>query len=90
MRDSGLFALNQPIFDKCSTYVETRELVFISKMFQKHMWNSNILSKDAGQWPSDILKKDVSRWPASLLKISLFHRYFSHVLLVKTNYLVRP
>ena len=28
--------------------------------------------------------------PASLLKISLFHRCFSNILLVKTNYLVYP
>ena len=26
-----------------------------------------------------------SRWPASLFKMSLFHRYFSNILLVKTN-----
>ena len=29
-----------------------------------------------------------SHWPASLLKISLFHRHFSNILPVKTNYLV--
>ena len=40
-------------------------------MFEKYLWKSDILSKDAGHRP------------ASLLKISLFHRYFLHVLLVK-------
>ena len=40
------------------------------------MWNSDILSKDAGS--------------VSLLKMSLFHRCFSNILLVKTNYLVYP
>ena len=30
----------------------------------------------------------IYRWPASLLKMSLFHRCFSNILLVKTNYLV--
>ena len=30
----------------------------------------------------------LSRWPASLLKMSLFHKCFSNILLVKTNYLV--
>ena len=29
-------------------------------------------------------------WPASLLKMSLFHRCFSNISLVKTNYLVYP
>ena len=28
-------------------YVETRYLVYISKMFEKHKWKSDILSKDA-------------------------------------------
>ena len=41
-------------------------------MFEKHLWKSDILS----------------RRPASLLKMSLFHRCFSNILLVKTNYLV--
>ena len=30
------------------------------------------------------------RWPASLLKMSRFHRGFSNILVVKTNYLVYP
>ena len=46
-------------------YVETRYLVYISKMFEKHKWKSDILSKDAGHRH------------ASLLKMSLFHRWFS-------------
>ena len=45
-------------------------------MFEKHLWKSDILSKDAGHRP------------ASLLKMSFFHSCFSNILLVKTNYLV--
>ena len=26
-------------------------MVFTSKMFEKHLWKSDILSKDAGRWP---------------------------------------
>ena len=36
-------------FDQCSTYAETRQLVFTSKMFEKHLRQSDILSKDAGR-----------------------------------------
>ena len=43
-------------------------------MFEKHLWKSDILSKDAED--------------ASLLKLLLFHRCFSNILLVETNYLV--
>ena len=42
-------------------------------MFEKHLWKSDILSKDAGH-PH-----------ASSLKISLFRRCFSNILLVKTT-----
>ena len=44
---------------------------FISKMFEKHLWKSDIVSKDA------------DHWPASLLKMSIFHRCFSNIQLVK-------
>ena len=37
------------LFDQCSIYGKTRYLVFTSKMFEKHLWQSDILSKDAGQ-----------------------------------------
>ena len=60
------------------SHVETRYLDFTCKMFEKHLWKSDILSKDA-----------VHR-PASLLKMRLFHGSFSNILLVKTNYLVYP
>ena len=53
----------------------TNQLVFTSKMFGKHLSKSDILSKVAGPWP------------ASLLEISLFHRFFSNILLLKTNYI---
>ena len=70
-----IWKIPQPIFDQCPTYVETRQLVFTSKMFEKHLWKSNILSKD-------VLN--------DLLKMSPFDRCFSNILLVKTNYLVYP
>ena len=46
---------------------------FYSKMFEKHVWNSDNLNKDAGHRP------------AALFKMSLFHRCFSIILLVKSN-----
>ena len=36
-------------FYQCSTYVDSRKLVFTSKMIDKHQWKSDILSKDEGQ-----------------------------------------
>ena len=33
-----------PIFDQCSTYGYTKQLVFTSNMFEKHLWKSDILS----------------------------------------------
>ena len=47
-------------------------------MFEKQDRKSGILSKNAGHRP------------AFLLKMSLFHRCFSNILLVNTNYLVYP
>ena len=63
----------KPIFDECFIYEQTRWLVFTSKMFEKHLWTSDILRKDAGHRP------------ASILKMSLFHRCFSNILLAETN-----
>ena len=34
------------MFGQYSTYAEARQMVFTSKMFQKHLWKSEILSKD--------------------------------------------
>ena len=39
-------------------------------------------------WKSDILSKDASDRPALLLKMSLFPRFISTILLIKTNYLI--
>ena len=50
-------------------------MVFTSKIFEKQLWKSDILSKDA------------AHRPASVLEISLFHRCFSNILLVKTIYI---
>ena len=48
----------------------------LAKYLKKHLWKSDILSKDPGHWP------------VSLYKMSLYHRYFLAYLPVKTNYLV--
>ena len=37
-------------------YVETRLLDFTSKMFEKHLRKSGILSKDTGHRPASLLK----------------------------------
>ena len=48
------------------------------------------LTDKPGSWflLAKCLKNTCGRWPASLLKMSLFHRCFSNILLVRTNYLV--
>ena len=38
--------------------------------------------------PEEFIYRQTDRWPASLLEMSPFHRWFSNILLVKTNYLV--
>ena len=37
------------MFDLC------RNQVIASKMFEKHLWKSDVLSKDAGRWPASLL-----------------------------------
>ena len=74
----GIIYVANALRETVSTYGKTRWMAFTSKMCEKHLWKSDILSKDAGHRP------------ASLCKMSVFHRRFSHILLVKTNYLVSP
>ena len=54
--------------------------LFLVKFVKKHVWKSDILSKDAGQWPASLVKmiltKDAGIWHASLLKMPLYQRYF--------------
>ena len=54
--------------------------LFLVKCVKKHLWKSDISSKDAGQWPvylvKMILTKDTGIWHASLLKMPLYYRYF--------------
>ena len=54
--------------------------LFLVKFVKKHLWKSDILSKDAGQWPASLVKmiltKDAGIWHASLLKMPLYQRYF--------------
>ena len=38
----GFVYIYQPIFDQCPTYVETRQLVLTSKIFEKHLWKSGM------------------------------------------------
>ena len=47
-------------------------------MFEKHLWKSDILSKDAGH----------RQVKMQVIDMLLFHKGFSNILLVKTNYLV--
>ena len=35
-------------FNQCSTYGKTRWMAFASKMCEKHLWQTDILKKDAG------------------------------------------
>ena len=59
------------------TKEETRFWFLLAKSAKIYLWQSEILSTDAGQWP------------ASLIIMSLFHRcFFKNILLVKTNYLI--
>ena len=56
-------------------------MAITSKMFEKQLWKSDILSKDA-------VKMQVNDLHFYLK--SLFHSCFSNILLVKANYLVCP
>ena len=38
----------KPISSQCSIFAETRWLVLISKLCEKQMWKSDMLSKDGG------------------------------------------
>ena len=70
----------QPIFDQFSNYVETRQLVFTSKMFEKHLCKSDILSKDAshlslnGTLVENGLRKFCMLKIVLLLKVSIIVR----------------
>ena len=44
------------ISSRFSTYGKNRCMVFTSKMCEKHLWESDILSKDAGHGPASLLK----------------------------------
>ena len=54
--------------------------LFLVKFVKKHLWKSDILSKDTGHWPASLVKmiltKDADTWHASLLKMSLYQSYF--------------
>ena len=64
-----MFHLNKP-----------SSLLLLTKCVKKHLWKSEILSKDAGEWPASmlamILTKDAGIWRAFLLKMLLYQRYF--------------
>ena len=50
--------------------------LLLAQCLKKHQWKNDISSKDAGHQL------------VTLLKMSFYHRCFSNILLVKTNYLV--
>ena len=54
--------------------------LFLVKFVKKHVWRSDILSKDAVQWLASLVKMilttDAGIWHASLLKMPLCQRYF--------------
>ena len=77
-RQISLLILSEfnPFSTSASLTDKLGKLVFTSKMFEKHLWKS------------DILSKDTVHGPASLLKMSLFNRCFSNILLLKVKYLV--
>ena len=58
------------IYSQCSTYGETRLLIYTNEMCEKHCWKS------------DILREDTSLWFLLLPKMLLFCRCFSCILLV--------
>ena len=63
-------------------YVETRYLVFISKMLEKHLWKSDILTKDAaivgkgGHTPPFLYQPPFSKIPpfVEIQDVPTFHR----------------
>ena len=58
-------------------------LTYFRPMF--HLWENQV----DGFYQQNVWKTPVEgHGPASLLKMLLFHSCFSHILLVKTNYLV--
>ena len=60
------------------TYMKKPDSWFLlARCLKIHLWKSDILSKDARQWPASLVKM-------SVLTVSVF----SHILLLKTNYLV--
>ena len=65
--------------------------LFLVKFVKKHMWKSDILSKDAGRWPASLVKmiltKDADTWHASLPKMPLCQRYFLAHFASENNYL---
>ena len=54
-------------------------------MCKKHLWKSDILSKDSAQWLPSLVKiiltKDAGHWLASLLKMfNIFKKKFNIVI----------
>ena len=59
------FVLTCIIFDQCSTYVETRQLVITSKMFEKHQLKSDILVKDTGHSSTGVFQRICQEKPTA-------------------------
>ena len=79
---------NQPFAASASRFVKLYLLTHFRPMFclcrnQVVGFHWQNVWKTPGK--SDILNKDARQWPASLLKMSIFHRCFSNILLVKNQ-----
>ena len=67
--DINPFPANVPFKETISWFLQ-------AKCLKSHLWESDIIIKDAG------------RWSVSLLEMSLYHNYFlAIILLVKSNYI---
>ena len=69
------FLANVPFMNRPNSWF------LLAKYVKKHIWKSDILSKDAGHRPADL---------HLYLKCHSHTGVFSHILLVKANYLVSP
>ena len=73
----------QSIFNQCSAYVETRQLDFSSKMFEKHLWKSDILSKDAGVFQNFASKNQL---PGLSVRATLVENYCKDITSLNQNF----
>ena len=81
------FDLNKKLWDRFSFLLAITG--FLGKLFNPFSTNVPIMDKQVVRfYYQNVWKTPAEEWPASLLKMPLFHRCFSNILVVKTNYLV--